>query len=45
MPAVLASSHFSEPTLNDAIPAGGSAAGPENYGYGNVLIPLGVGLS
>src|SRR5215813_581011 len=32
IPADLASSHFGEPTLNDAIPAGGSAAGPENYG-------------
>ena len=38
-------SHFSEPTLNDATPAGGSAGGPENYGHGNVLIPQGVGFS
>ena len=43
MPAVLASSHFSEPTLNDAIPAGGSAAGPENTAAEMCLSPLGVG--
>src|SRR6185437_4389847 len=38
-------SHFCEPTLNDATPAGGFAAGPENYGHRNVLIPPGVGFS
>ena len=45
MPAVLASSHFGEPTLNDAIPAGGSAARPENTAAEMFLSPLGVVIS